>query len=189
MIIVLEGGLGSGKTILMVRYLVKDYMSGRIIYYNGGLKKIKYEKINIGKILELHKNKFNLKDCTIGIDEITVFADCRISGSKLNRAISYFILQSRKRNVDIYFTTQNVNMIDKRLNQYTDIHILCEKIYDHDGNTIEGRRKYTIIDTRDWYKPHITRFVLDITKYYEFYDTNEVILPLDLEEVKENEAD
>jgi hypothetical protein len=178
MIVGIEGGLGSGKTILMTRYLVKDFKSGHRIYSNYGLKQIDYELIDLSKILDMHKDGFNLSDCSLGIDEITVFADCRKSGSKLNRVISYFILQSRKRNVDIYFTTQNLNMVDFRLLDYMDFQILCEKVHNKVGLEVEGYAKYTVFDLRDIRNITIKKFVLKLTNYYQFYYTNEVILPL-----------
>jgi hypothetical protein len=178
MIVGIEGGLGSGKTILMTRYLVKDNLLNKHkIYSNYKLEKVEYEIIDLTKILDMHKNSFNLNNCSIGIDEITVFADCRKSGSKMNRLISYFILQSRKRDVNIYFTTQNLQMIDFRLANYMDFQVICEKIHDKDGNDIEGYAKYRIFDIRDIKNIKIVRFVMDLKKYYRFYDTNEVILP------------
>lgn len=178
MIVGIEGGLGSGKTILMTRYLVKDYIKGHKIYTNYGLKEIDYERIDLSRILDMHDNAFDLNDCSLGVDEITVFADCRKSGSKLNRLISYFILQSRKRNVDVYFTTQNLSMVDLRLIQYMDVQVMCEKVYNGNGEVVKGYAKYKVFDLRDFKNLTTDSFVLDITKYYRFYDTREVILPL-----------
>jgi len=174
LIIGFEGGLGSGKTIGMVRYLHKDHANGKKIFANFGLRGIDYESLNVLNIME---NK-NLNNVSIGIDEITVFMDCRTSMKKLNRLLSYFILQTRKRNCDLYFTTQDFGMCDKRLLKYCDIQILCKQSYDENGNEVEHARHYTIIDVRDKNKkPTITRFHLDISVYYSYYDTNEVIMP------------
>jgi len=178
LIIGITGGLGSGKTIIMVRYLIKEYIMKHKIYANFGLKKIKYEPLNILTILEMDKKQLALNNICVGIDELTVFADCRKSGSKLNRMISYFVLQTRKRNVTLYYTTQDISMIDLRLVDHTDIQILCSKIYDKDNNQLNDYRHYSIIDFREsMIKPKITRIIFDITKYYEYYDTYEVILP------------
>jgi hypothetical protein len=178
MIIGIQGGLGSGKTILMTRYLYKDWKKAKEIFASYGLKEIKFTPIDMSKILEMHANEFNMRDCTIGIDEITVFADCRRSGSKMNRLISYFILQSRKRNVDIYFTTQNLAMIDFRLIDYMDFQIECKKVKDTKGHEVEGYAQYTVFDLRDMQDIKVKQFMLDIRPYYRYYDTNEVVLPL-----------
>jgi len=177
MIIGIEGGLGSGKTLLMVRYLVKDYLKGNQIFTNIGLKDIDFKFLDLNKVLDMHKDEFNLNNCSVAIDEITVFADCRKSSSKMNRLISYFILQSRKRGVDIYFTTQNLNLVDFRLINYMDFQVFCEKIYNKNGLEIDDKRKYRIFDLRNIRKINISSFILDISKYYRFYDTYEVILP------------
>jgi len=172
MIIGFEGGLGSGKTIGAVRYVVKDYGNGHKVYSNCGLRGIDYEFLNV---LEIMENP-DLQNVSVFIDEITVFLDCRRSSSKMNRIISYFILQSRKRNVNLYYTTQSFGMIDKRLLEHTNFQIIASKVY-NDGLEIEGFRKYSIIDCRDLNNIKIKRIYLDIKPYYKFYDTNEVIMP------------
>jgi len=177
MIIGIEGGLGSGKTLLMVRYLFKDAEKDYNIYSNFSLKGIKHKPLDVMEILKLDKDDTHLDDVSIGIDEITVFMDCRTSMSKANRILSYFILQTRKRNVTLYYTTQDITMVDKRLEKYTDIRIVADKIYKEDGEAIENLRKYTIFDLRDRRNFKMVKFVLDITKYYDYYNTNQVILP------------
>jgi len=176
MIIGVEGSMGSGKTLLIVRYLLKDFSNGHKIFANFGLRKIDYEPLNVMELMENNE----LQDVSVGIDEITVFLDCRKSSSKMNRYISYFILQTRKRNVNLYYTTQALSMIDKRLLEHTEFQITCEKIYNHKQEIIPDWRHYTIFDCRDMRSIRnikITRFNMDISKYYDFYDTNEVILP------------
>jgi hypothetical protein len=177
MIIGIEGGLGSGKTLLMTRYLVKDFKKGIPINANYGLKKIKYEPLDVMKILELDKDKVNLDDLSLAIDEITVFMDCRTSMRKMNRFISYFILQTRKRNVTLYYTTQDFDMVDLRLINHTDIRVFAEKIPKGKGEYYKHHRKYTIYDLRDRRNFRWRQFYMNISKYYDFYDTNEVILP------------
>jgi hypothetical protein len=173
MIIGFDGGLGSGKTIGVVRYLLKDFANGNKIYANFNLRNIDYEHLNV---LEIMENE-NLNNVSIGIDEITVFMDCRMSSSKLNRLLSYFILQTRKRNVNLYYTTQSFNMVDIRLYNHTHFRILCDFAKDEHGNRLDNIRKYTIIDCRDLHNLDIKRFYLDISTYFDFYDTNEVIMP------------
>lgn len=186
MIVGLEGGLGSGKTIMEVRYLKKDAGKGIPIYANFHLKKIEYKLLDVMEILKMDQDKVNLGDLSLAIDEITVFMDCRTSMKKMNRFISYFILQTRKRNVTMYYTTQDFGMVDKRLINHTDVRIICEKIpkykEDKDGNLIKDGyvthwREYTIYDLRDRKNFNWRQFKLKISPYYDYYDTNEVILP------------
>lgn len=157
---------------MLVRYLLKDFRSDRPVYANFGLN-FKYTSLDVLSIMEMEKNKDTLDKCTIGIDEMTVFLDCRRSSSKMNRLISYFVLQSRKRDTNLYYTSQDLSMIDLRLYNHTDIIVYCEKL-DPDQ---DHYRKYTVFDLRNRRKPTINRFVMGIEPYYKYYDTNEIILP------------
>jgi hypothetical protein len=111
--------------------------------------------------------------------------DCRRSSKKENIALSYLILQSRKRNLDIYYTTQNMDFCDLRLIQYTSIFVIAQRCYkqviDNYGNTkleeLEKIRNYTIIDSR-MRKDNITRINMNIEPFFKHYDTNQIIEPL-----------
>lgn len=178
MLIGIEGGLGSGKTIDMIRYLLKDYFKyKKHIMCNIKIKDIKYENVDINKLLNYDDNNTSLYNITLGIDELTVFADCRTSTSKANRIFSYLVLQSRKRNVDIYYTTQDLGMIDYRIVKHTLITVHCETLFNEKNKEIDGIRLYSIIDRTNPFRPKLTRFKLDITPYYEWYDTDEIVEP------------
>jgi len=187
MIIVLEGDLGSGKTVGMVRYLYKDcFKLGNNVVSN--MKGLKFgRQIDIFKIMGISedtkvkdmdiKKMPTLNNISIGIDEITVFMDCRRSQSKMNLLMSYFILQTRKRNVQLYATTQDLSMVDLRLWKYVNMIVICDFTYDDNGDEVKDWRHYTVVDKRKKYDWKLSRFKLDISKYYELYDTNEVVLP------------
>ncbi len=179
MLIGIEGELGGGKTILLVKFLKEEQQKGRKIYTNLTLNNIDYTPIDI---MEFLTNNPELNNAVLGIDELTVYVDCRLSMSKANRFFSYLVLQSRKRNVDIYFTTQNMDMIDKRIVEHTLIQIMCEKIHVENMDS-DNIRKYTFFDFRHIRKPKIIRKYLDISYYYPYYDTNQIITPL-YEDVK-----
>ena len=177
MLIGIQGGLGTGKTVLLTKYLLTDYYKGYSIYANFKLFNIDYTNLNIEEMLENEQKEVKLTNATLGIDEITVFADCRLSASKMNRWISYLVLQSRKRSVDLYYTTQNFSMIDKRILSHTHIQIIAQSLYDKQGEVIHHFKKYSVIDARDIANMRIDRFLLDIRPYYDFYDTDEIIKP------------
>ena len=190
MIIGIEGGVGSGKTIMMVRYLLKDSLKGNMVYANFGLKNIRYKPLDVLEILRLETNQKSLSNVSIGIDEITVFADCRMSSSIVNRLFSYFILQTRKRNVILYYTTQDILMIDIRLRRHTDIIVEADFVFDEDDmiHPIKDIRRYEIWDFRDPRNSYMARnFIMNIKPYYKYYDTNQVILPpiIDKKKLKE----
>ena len=64
-------------------------------------------------------------------------------------------------------------MMDKRILRHTHLFITA----DDTNNDIF--KKYCIIDARKR-KHKINEFVLNIEPFYKFYDTNEVIMPLEL---------
>ena len=174
MIIGIDGGLGSGKTAKMSGYLHCDFERGFRVLSNYGLN-FKHEKLDVLSLLD---KKVELRDVSIGIDEITVFMDCRTSISRMNRMLSYFILQSRKRNVVLYYTTQSFSMVDKRLIKYTDIQIRCEKLFNpNSGLELDDVRRFTVFDFRDPNNVRVHSFLEDISKFYGLYDTNEIIEP------------
>lgn len=177
MLIGIQGGLGTGKTLLLTRYLLNDYLKGYTIFANYHLTDIEHTLFDVNDFLFKEKENESLKNMTIGIDELTVFVDCRLSMSKKNLLFSYLVLQSRKRSVDLYYTTQNFRMIDKRITEHTHIKVLCESVYDEYGTLIPHYKKYVVMDMRDITRPNIERFVLDIRPYYKYYDTDEIILP------------
>lgn len=184
MLIGIEGFLGDGKTVYMARCLKKDFEIGRDIYTNLHLKDIPYKFFDIDEFLN-NDNNDKLRNATIGLDEITTIMDCRLSGSKSNIAFGYLVLQSRKRNVDIYYTTQSLDLVDyKRLIKYTTIFVIAQRMYEkivyENGKVelkeVEDWRNYTIIDERKR-KENVVRFNLKISDYYDIYDTDEIIKP------------
>jgi len=183
MLIGIEGNIGSGKTVYAIRCLKIDYANNRKIISNTPLFNIEYEDFNIEKFMsndDIYRKSLN--NATILLDEITVYMDCRLSGSKQNLLMGYLVLQSRKRNLDIYYTTQNLDLVDyKRLVKYTNIIVYAQEIYvkNPDGKTesLENWRNYTIIDMRK-YRDNVTQFNMKISPYFKFYDTDFIIEPL-----------
>lgn len=158
---------------MMTRYLKQDHEKGMNVYANYGLK-FSHEKLDVKKLLD---SSIDLQNVSVGIDEMTVFADCR--RSMKNLMITYFVLQTRKRNVNLYYTTQDFDMVDLRLNNHTHIKIICEKIDETDDPDapLTDYRRYTIFDIRNRRNIKPISFILNIQPFYRMYDTNEIILP------------
>jgi hypothetical protein len=62
-----------------------------------------------------HVLDWELHDCLIILDEAYIYLDSRSSASKMNKLFTYFISQTRKRDVDLYICTQHIDQVDKRL--------------------------------------------------------------------------
>lgn len=182
MLIGIQGGLGSGKSIMLMRYLLIDYSNGFNIMCNmKDIKNMKYEILDIEKLLTYTNENEQLQNVTVGIDELTVLcADCRKSSSKNNVVFSYLVLQSRKRNCNIYYTTQSMGMIDIRVVEHTHIVVNCSKVYDEFHNEIPDIAHYEIVDLRDINKPELDSFYMNLKPYYPYYNTDEIITPVGL---------
>lgn len=183
MLIGVVGDVGSGKTVFAVRCIKKDFGNGRKIFSNTPLKNIPFTDFDIDNFLSNDdKYRKELVNATILLDEITVYMDCRLSNSKQNLMMGYLVLQSRKRGLDIYYTTQDLDLVDfKRLVKYTKIIVFCNEIFVKDkkgmNSSLEHWRKYTLIDMRKR-NENITHFNMNIQPYYKFYDTDFIIEPL-----------
>lgn len=188
MLIGIEGDLGSAKTTYAVKNIIQDYINGKNIISNTPLYNIKYEEFDIKKFLSNDKTyRKSIMNATILIDEITVYMDCRLSGSAQNIMMGYLVLQSRKRNVDIYFTTQDFDLCDyNRLIKYVKIMVYCQKIQvkQNDGKllTVKNWRNINIIDLR-LKRNNITSFNLYTKPFFKYFDTNYIIEPI-LEKIR-----
>lgn len=180
MIVLIEGiigstNLGSGKTLYLIRNLVEDYRRGKKIYCNININNIEYEQLFLEDFLDETKTDM-FKNATVGIDEITLFMDCR--HSMQNTFMSYMFLQSRKRKLNFYLTTQDYTMLDNRLLPYVAIHVTTECIFDKYNNPLKDYRKVTVTDLRNRLMVTENSFIMNITNWYKYYDTNEIVKPI-----------
>jgi len=161
----------------MVRAAKIDYENGRKIYSNFGLKGIEYAPLIIEDFLNVKTAK-KYKNASLFIDEITLFMDCRRSSRKENIALSTLLRQSRKRDIEIYYTCQNLDETDIRLVRYTSIFIIAQRCYEDIGDgklrELKDYRQYVIIDSRQR-KDNVTRLNMKISPYYAYYDTDEIL--------------
>ena len=58
-------------------------------------------------------------------DEMYQMADSRSTQTKLNKLWTYFVVQTRKRGVDMYICTHHLDHIDLRLRRAVDIRGSC----------------------------------------------------------------
>ncbi len=177
MIVGIIGKRGSGKTITMAK-TVKDMLKkGKTVYTNFHINLKAIDKKYHSKIHLLDSNFFkNYKDfklynCALFLDEIYIYIDSRSSMSKRNRLWSYFINQTRKRDVDLYFTTQFFRQVEVRLRDSTEIFIFPEVIKAKNNQIIVNNKIYSYGD--NFKKIGTERFIGN--DYYDVYDTDEII--------------
>lgn len=181
LIVLISGGLGSGKTCMLTKYAILSHRMGKMNISNYHLKRIPYKKFDM---VDIYFNHPELSNIFIGGDELYTFMDCRTSMTKRNRIESYFIAQTRKSNVDLYFTTQFSSFVDLRLIKFVDIAIQMENIWLINKKTgLRYKHPYLFIMTMTDYRDpnNITSrtYRFDGRQWFKEYNTNERIYPLD----------
>ena len=175
MIVLYTGRRGSGKTLSMVKDIIRFKDNGWDIYSNIEIKGVTTNTLNTEDIINLDK-KSELKECVFVIDEIQVLFDSRRSTSKTNTGFSNFIQQIRKRGIILLATTQFAGTTDLRIRQHTDIIVrprynkkfkVCDVIY----FDITASEDNFMLDDM----PFNRRIVFDARTIFDLYDTNKTI--------------
>lgn len=196
MIIGVIGKRGEGKTLSCVKDIVKAVRAGRTVYTNFNINKKEFtesqqQNINILDYSFFRNYKdFQLNNCLVCIDEIYVYIDSRASMSKRNKIMSYFFNQTRKRDVDLYYTTQFIHQIDKRLRSNTEVFIFPEKRIIKNNVVVRATEteikanpdKYKLYIVNKIFYPAHGKTVKEAFKgndYFKYYDTDEIV---DIEE-------
>lgn len=162
MLISVLGNLGTGKTLFLA-YISTKF--NRKVYSNFELKNKFYEPLKVIDLLNLPNN------IEVFIDEAYTWLESRVSSKALNRYLSYILLQSRKRTINIYITAQLFSTVDLRFREQSNILILCKKIdegfhykiFNRDNNSMKA-------------------VILPFEKakiFYQVYDTYEIIEPFE----------
>ena len=165
MLVGIMGKMGTGKTLTQT--ILSNYLHFKTkvpIFANYTLKKVPYTYIN--KLSDLWK----VNNGIICLDEIWLTMDSRLW--KDNVALTRFINQTRKKKITLFYTTQHIKQVELRVRNATDVLIYCEKK--------ENGHWLWFIDYQ--YGQIGKKFFLDNPqKFYDFYDTFEVLEPMKLD--------
>lgn len=164
------GPRGAGKDLGMTYRLEKrknvgdKILTNYTVNFSDGL-------IDSATLLEVAKNKVQLKKCSIGLSEIHLLIEPRRSSSNRTVLISYVISQTRKRTVRVYYNCQTLAQIEKRLLEMTDYLVICRRI---------GKNwfYYRVLDVQNGWKT-VTKYVLNGKKLYGKYSTEQIITDFD----------
>lgn len=168
-IYIFVGRMGSGKTLSAVREAWLNRHDIKTIISNVHLNRpFSYKPLTMETIKD-YKN-WDYKDCLILMDETHTIIDSRLSMTKKNIMISYFLTQSRKRNCFIFCTTQNIRQVEVRLRRMADYIIECESVK-KDKKLLAIRQK--VIDCYNLRV--IKRTTFSPEPYFRLYDTNQII--------------
>jgi len=180
-IIAVVGKRGMGKTLLMT-WLLWHYakQSGLPVYSNYSLKLPGVECKKMSK--EFMRTFFETKGEAflkmngglLAIDEFTLFLDAYDFRSKAAKLFSYFVLQTRKRNVSLFYTVQQMNLVPLRMRNNTDL--IIEPYYNDGDDFIQ----YDIFDYEAPFKEFKkTLIVKNIKQVFDMYDSTEIIDTMD----------
>jgi len=172
------GDIRTGKTLLMVLF-THLFSKKRVVKAN--LKRLEHPNFEYLSIRDfLHLDEFNHAD--VYIDEIYAWLESRMSFDDVNLALSYFALQSGKRDVNIVWTAQLMMSVDIRYRFLANVIFSC--VHNTDLKRFEYKRyvkriigeppfqeiKYQFVDMFYLYESNAKLL-------YDKYDTFEVIEP------------
>jgi len=127
------GTIGSGKTLLMTFFALLQHIQGTQIYANYkiiGVNSLSVESIE--DILNVDKRAHKI----VLLDELWLTADSRNSMSNMAQFCAKSVLQSRKVKSDVYYTTQHLGQIDKRIRDITSLVYLPEIVGYYDNKPV-----------------------------------------------------
>lgn len=128
MIIGIEGGIGQGKTLVMTAFLKREWTQfKKPLYANYKLKRLPFTRVDVSFFEETMRENVQFDRAAIGLDEMHIWLDSRTSVSKRNLLLSYFLLQTGKQGINLYYTTQDFGQVDLRLRRRTDFAIRVER--------------------------------------------------------------
>jgi hypothetical protein len=194
MIIIVLGGIGSGKTLTIIKEILA---SGKMAYTNFKLKGVKnYKQLKMNDIAEENpeSKKYEInwpfwerarKDgFSIYLDEVHNIISSRTSMSKRNIALSTWVSQIRKILSDgdnhLYLISQTMRRIDVNFKELAQVIIHCSAYHVNDKLWV----KQTYYNGLDNYENGISgcKLVFLANSYFKYYNTNELISFGDSEE-------
>jgi len=125
MIVSFEGFQGSGKTTLAVAAAYEENKKGIKVISNVHLNNMPdYKQFDLAWFIE-HLVDHEMENCVLLLDEAYQIFDSRSSQTKMNKLFSYFVVQARKRDVDLYICTHHISHIDLRVQRAVDVRGAC----------------------------------------------------------------
>lgn len=145
-IIGFTGAKGGGKTLTMSWLAAYLMIHGYPVWANyninfkyrnkkGQVSEYKSKPLDFDALYALSKD---IKHGVTVIDELPLFADSRRSGSLNNRLLGYILMQTRKRQMSVFYTAQNMSWTDNRFRWSTDVIVACKDAYHREHHYARG---------------------------------------------------
>lgn len=170
LVIGIVGPRGSGKTLLLTDYLRDAYEHGRKVIANYHLS-FPFQYMRLKEVAQMPPS---MRNAVVGLDELHIAADSRDFMGVNNRRISTLITQMRKRQCTVYYTTQFMSQVDRRIRLHTDLLIRCEAL--EPGIVEASVHDYQKLAYSHRTDHFLDSFVFDGSPIFHLYDTNEIIL-------------
>lgn len=172
-LILILGDRGSGKTLLLTRFVLKNifpFYSNYKVYEDDSKKELHhlYNELHPEELLHL-----DMKPKKIAITEAYEYFESRLGMGSFQRYMSYIVFQSRKRGMDFIIDTQLDDTIDHRYTRLCDYIIVAE--------AMDYGFHYFCTDKRT-----IKEFDINFRqaeKFWGKYDSWEVVMTPQLEEL------
>jgi hypothetical protein len=163
------GDVGSGKTLFTTGLAMRDT---RQVLANYNIKIPNYKKLKPEMLFDE-----NLPPSLIILDEAYAWLESRRSGTPMPIYMSYVLFQSRKRFMDILMTDQLEGTIETRYRQMLNWRIEC------DAENDIGFSYYFYKRVRGGFIGPFHQFLPmeNATRIFPYYDTLEIIDPMDKE--------
>lgn len=164
MLVAFVGNLGQGKTYSMS--ILASYLHQRFalpIFANYGLKN--------AERLKTFNDVLNAQNGVVCLDEAHIFLDSRGFKDPKSQKTTHWLLQTRKKDLIVMYTTQNFGQVDIRMRRITDYLAICKKIPGK-GITIQ------FIDAQEMKLLRKQTILEPLKRYYHLYDTKEIVQPI-----------
>ncbi len=164
------------ETLCLTYLAWKNYMKGMKLFSNYKLKGMPHLRIRDTEDI------INMREGFAALDELWTWVDARQSGKKKNKFITLVLAKSRKRGLDIAYTTQRFYNIDIRVRQVTDLIVIPQM--SSSGNFCTVRV----------YENPMTAEPVKVMKFYAraiypLYDTNEEVDEFDFDEMDDDKKE
>ena len=136
MLVAITGNLGEGKTLCMTEIGYAQCRLGRSIYTNYDVG-FPHELINTLEDMEQMQGSPG-KPAVALFDELWRWLDSRQFKKQKNDILSKIIFYSRKRDMDIFYTTQRFHQIEKRIRDVTAC-VIEPKLLAYKNISFEGK--------------------------------------------------
>lgn len=170
---------GNGKTMSAVFFAYQQYKEGKTIYTN--FQTTFSKKVTINELITLFKND-KLSNTTIILDEAQLYLmNSGVKAGVIKELINLFIAQTRKREIDIFLTTQRYKNLNNKLRIHCDIILIPVKYH------IQKNKLTSVCNSDTCKQPHaiciynimtqsFLSYILDPEKIGILYNSNEIVL-------------